>query len=391
MTKVIKMSQNSSTNQVKNFFEKYVWGMFASPSNHFKIFLRILPFILAIVGYSVFSAQQTALDPKQKVYPSISKMIVKFQKYTFEPNRQIVSNQINAKKKEVDLKNEEIQKQNEIIAESNKLNNESKAYIPLLEKPKENAYKDWKKIKKEIKKVDKKIKALPETASFSEKTTLLVDKYTLKFEAAYIGFFNSALYHDTVSSLSRLGISMGIASSFALIVGIYMGTYKLVEYTLKDFTTMFSLIQPVAIMPVIMIIFGVEDFGKIIFIILGVLPTMLLTLSLKVKDIPIQTIVKSKTLGASDFQTIRKVVFPQILPHFLDTVRLTLFFGWLLLLTSETVPTESGLGYRIVVEKRFANMDIIIPYIVWIVFISYLLDRSIAILQKVVSPWYKTR
>lgn len=375
------------------FTKNYVWGIFAEPTPMFRNILRVLPFILFIFGYVLFSAHQTAEDPKQKIYPSISKMATRFYEYSFEPDRQIVANRINQNKKEINLKNEEINEKNILISKNNIENNESNPLIPKIVYKKVNPYKDWKKIQKDIKKINKKLKILENKSIFSseEKRTLLLDKISLKSKGMFIGLKSSPVFNDTFSSLYRIGIAMTIASSIALAFAIYMGTYKLVEYSSRDFITMFSLIQPVAIMPVIMIIFGVEDYGKIIYIILGVLPSMLLTLFMKVKEIPIQTIVKSKTLGANDFQTISKVVFPQILPHFIDAVRLTLFLAWILLLTSEIVPTETGLGFRIHLEKRFANMDVIIPYVIWIALISYSLDRILAFTQKTLSPWHKSR
>jgi NitT/TauT family transport system permease protein len=167
--------------------------------------------------------------------------------------------------------------------------------------------------------------------------------------------------------------------------------YKVVDYTMHDISTVFSLVQPVAILPIIMIVFGVEDYGKIIFITLGVVPPMLLTTYLSVKSVPKQTIVKAKTLSASDFQVIRKVILPQILPHFINTFRLTLFLGWMLLLSAEMISADSGLGYRIMLEKRFTNMDIIIPYVFWIMIMSFITDKALQILNKKMFPWHSSK
>lgn len=368
---------------MKETIDNNLWGIFAEPPRLLKIFLRILPFLLIVWAYSSFSSYQTSLDSKQKVYPSIVKMSEKFGKYLLTPDKRIVANKRIKENNKIELQNDKIKLENEDRLKSNL------EPLDLIPEYKRNEYKEWQKISKEIKKIDKKIKL--EKANGNNINNLTIDKISLKIKSYALGIPNSLLVNDTLSSLYRLSISMIIASFSALLIGIYMGTYKTIEYTLHDFVTMFSLVQPVAILPVIMIVFGVEDYGKIIYIVIGTFPAILLGLFLKVKSIPTQTIVKAKTLGARDTQTLFKVVLPQIIPHFIDIVRLTLFLGWILLLTSEMVSSESGLGFRILLEKRFINMDVIIPYVAWIVMISFVVDRLMLQVQKKLCPWYKTR
>lgn len=368
----------SKSFKFKQFLDRHVWGLFSEPSSFFKFCLSILPFLLIIWSYSLFSTYQTSLDAKQKVYPSYSDMFSKIEKYLLSPDKRLVAVNSQNINKDIELKNSEITKNNLKRVSKNEKE------IPLIPLYTRDIYKEWVSIKKELKSMDKEFENEKNMALFFEITKLKLKSYI-------IGFPNSLLVNDTLGSLYRLTVSMVLASSFALIIGLYMGTYKTVEYTLNNFVTMFSLIQPVAILPIIMIVFGVEDYGKIIYISIGVFPAILLGLFLKIKSIPNQTIVKAKTLGAKDYQTIFKVVLPQIFPHFIDIVRLTLFLGWILLLTSEMVSSESGLGFRILLEKRFINMDVIIPYVIWIVMISFMIDRALIYTQKKLCPWYKTR
>lgn len=321
--------------KIYKYLDDHIIGIFSEPSVLMSKLLKILPFILIVYGYSVMSTNATLEDERQKIYPSYSKMFDKVEKYAFKPNKRI---------------NEE-------------------------------AYNEWKPLNKELKSLEKILDSDESNMHFK------LQKLKLKAEMYWVGFSSSVMFNDTISSLYRLIVSMLIAASIALVVSIYMGMYKVVDYTMHDISTVFSLVQPVAILPIIMIVFGVEDYGKIIFITLGVVPPMLLTTYLNVKAVPKQTIVKAKTLSASDFQVIRKVILPQILPHFINTFRLTLFLGWMLLLSAEMISADSGLGYRIMLEKRFTNMDVIIPYVIWIMIMSFITDKALQILSKKMFPW----
>lgn len=355
-----------------------IWGVFAEPSRFFAVMLKVLPFVLVIIAYGTFSNNETQNDPRQKVYPVYSKMATKTYKNLLTPNKRIAASKTITANEKIELKNKKIEEKN---IERRASGLEETPLISLIDK---NDYQIWKELQKELKEVNLQLK---DTSSMS----LFVKKIKLTTKSYKLGLTNSIMIQDTLSSLYRLSYSMVVASGIALLLALYMGLYKTFEYTTHNFVTVYSLIQPVAILPIIMLIFGVEDYGKIIFIILGVFPPMLLGTFLNVKAIPKQTIVKAKTLSASDTQIVFKVVLPQILPHFINTVRLTLFLGWMLLLTSEMISAETGLGYRIMLEKRFTNMDVIIPYVMWIMLISFSLDYLLARIRDKVSPWYHTR
>jgi NitT/TauT family transport system permease protein len=365
---------------INSLFERYVWGIFAEPPKFISVILKVLPFILLVVAYQHISDEATAEDSRQKIYPSYSKMVKKIEKYMLSPNKRINKEAYTEWKplnKQIIVIDKDLKSINAELASIDAYNSVSKQNQVkfILENPK------FKYLETDS---EMKSKDVLEDRKWSK----ILDKWSLKIDAYAIGLPNSLLLQDTASSLYRLLVAMTISAGVALIISIYMGMYKLVDYTVNDISTVYSLIQPVAILPIIMIIFGVEDYGKIVFISLGVIPPMLLTTYLNVKAVPKQTIVKAKTLSASDFQVIRKVILPQILPHFINTFRLTLFLGWMLLLSAEMISAENGLGYRIMLEKRFTNMDIIIPYVLWIMMMSFMTDKALQLLNKKMFPWF---
>ncbi|HMO21682.1 MAG TPA: ABC transporter permease subunit, partial [Candidatus Melainabacteria bacterium] len=68
------------------------------------------------------------------------------------------------------------------------------------------------------------------------------------------------------------------------------------------------------------------------------------------------------------------VIFPQILPKMLGTLRLSFKAAWIYVIAGEFIAASEGLGYRVFVVKRYVAMDIIIPYVIWATILVFALD-----------------
>jgi len=195
------------------------------------------------------------------------------------------------------------------------------------------------------------------------------------------------LWSDTAASLIRLFAGLGISTLTALLIGMAIGMLPYVRALLAPFVAMISMVPPLALLPILFIVMGLGETSKIALIVIGVAPTMVRDLALRALELPREQIVKAETLGGSSWQIALRVVLPQILPRLITCVRLQLGPAWLFLIAAEAISSDSGLGYRIFLVRRYLSMDIIFPYVVWItllaVLTNYLLDR----LRIAVFPW----
>ena len=82
------------------------------------------------------------------------------------------------------------------------------------------------------------------------------------------------------------------------------------------------------------------------------------------------------------------MVLPQILPRLIDSVRLSLGPAWLFLIAAEAIASESGLGYRIFLVRRYLAMDVILPYVAWITLLAALMDLLLLRARRVLFPWF---
>ena len=195
------------------------------------------------------------------------------------------------------------------------------------------------------------------------------------------------LWTDTAASLQRLVLGLGIATLVGLTCGLAIGVLPFVSATLAPLVAVISMVPPMAILPVLFIVFGLGELSKVVLIVIGVAPFLIRDLSLAVGALPAEQIVKAQSLGASSWQVATRVVLPQVMPRLIDAVRLSLGPAFLFLISAEAIAAESGLGYRIFLVRRFLAIDVILPYVAWITLLAYLMDYALAWLSRAGFPW----
>ncbi len=196
------------------------------------------------------------------------------------------------------------------------------------------------------------------------------------------------LWTDTLASLERLLAALAIATVAALLVGIAVGLLPIIGALLRPFVSVASMVPPLALLPILFIVMGLGEASKIALIVIGSLPFLIRDLAMRVAELPREQLIKAQTLGASSWQIALRIVLPQMLPRLIDSVRLSLGPAWLFLIASEAIASDSGLGYRIFLVRRYLAMDVIIPYVAWITLLAIVSDAALALLQRRAFPWF---
>ncbi|HEV3104740.1 MAG TPA: ABC transporter permease [Trinickia sp.] len=196
------------------------------------------------------------------------------------------------------------------------------------------------------------------------------------------------LWVDTASSLRRLGIGLAVSAVLALVAGIVTGSIPLAAATLSPFIAVISMVPPLAVLPILFIVFGLDELSKVVLIIVGITPMMIRDLQQRAREIPDELWVKAQTLGATSWTLMLRVIVPQLVPRLLVALRLSLGSAWLFLIAAEAIASTDGLGYRIFLMRRYLAMDVILPYVMWITLLAWLTDEALRRVTKRVFPWY---
>ncbi len=195
------------------------------------------------------------------------------------------------------------------------------------------------------------------------------------------------LWDDTLASLLRLGIGLSVATGFGLVAGVAIGLLPLARSAFAPVVAVLSMVPPLAILPILFIVFGLGEVAKVMLIVIGVTPFMVRDLSMSVATLPREQLVKAQTLGASTWQIVTRVVLPQTLPRLVSALRLSLGPAWLFLISSEAIAATEGLGYRIFLVRRYLAMDVILPYVAWITLLAFMIDWALRHLSDRAFDW----
>jgi len=195
-------------------------------------------------------------------------------------------------------------------------------------------------------------------------------------------------WQDTASSLVRLGWGLLVAALLGLSVGVVNGMLPYARAGFGAFVRVLSMIPPMAVLPILFIVFGLGELSKVVLIVFGIAPFLMRDLQQRVQEIPRELVIKAQTLGANSWQILLRVVLPQVLPRLIAGLRLSLGPAWLFLIAAEAIASTDGLGYRIFLVRRYLSMDVILPYVAWITLLAYLMDVGLRNLSRLCFPWF---
>ncbi|MFN7998131.1 MAG: ABC transporter permease subunit [Bryobacteraceae bacterium] len=199
---------------------------------------------------------------------------------------------------------------------------------------------------------------------------------------------SSMLWHDTTASGRRFLISLALLFP-AAILGLHIGVFPYVGALFLRFILFFDKIIALSVLPILFIAFGIDELSKIMLIVIGVTPTIILDSFNLSRSVPKEQIVKGFTLGAGNFDIAYLVMLKQIFPRVLNSIRINLKAVALFLFAGEMIASDDGLAYRIALLRRHMGMDTIIPYVLWVALLLFLVDQAMRFLNRRLHPWFR--
>ena len=193
---------------------------------------------------------------------------------------------------------------------------------------------------------------------------------------------------DTWASLKRIGAALAISATLALVLAVGIGVVPRVRALLSPLLNTVAMIPPLAVLPILFIVLGLEETSKIALIVIGVAPCVARDLALRVaRTAAASRSSRRRRWARRRWQLILRVVLPQLWPRLIDAMRLSMGSAWLFLIAAEAIASTEGLGYRIFLVRRYLAMDVILPYVVWITLLAVLSDLALRTLRARAFRW----
>jgi NitT/TauT family transport system permease protein len=198
---------------------------------------------------------------------------------------------------------------------------------------------------------------------------------------------HSMIWKDTVSSSRRFFIAIALLVP-AILIGLHMAVFPYAEAFFLRFVLFFDKIVALSLLPILFIVFGIDEWSKIMLMVIGVGPTLMLDTYNIAKSVPREQVVKAFTLKSTNLDVAYRVILKQIMPQVINSVRLNLKPLALFLFAGEMIASTDGLAYRIAIMRRHMGMDIIIPYLLWVAVLLFGMDALLRVANRRLHPWF---
>jgi NitT/TauT family transport system permease protein len=198
---------------------------------------------------------------------------------------------------------------------------------------------------------------------------------------------HSMLWKDTVASARRFLTALALLVP-AILLGLHMAVFPYFGAVFQRFVLFFDKIVALSLLPILFIAFGIDEWSKIMLMVIGVAPTLILDPCNIALAVPREQIVKAFTLKSTNFDVAYRVVLKQVLPQIINSVRLSLKPLALFLFAGEMIASTDGLAYRIAIMRRHMGMDIIIPYLLWVAVLLFGIDALLRVANRRLHPWF---
>lgn len=209
---------------------------------------------------------------------------------------------------------------------------------------------------------------------------------------AVIGAFwelarSGELWHHFLISLQRAGLGVLLGGGLGFLFGILNGTSRVANLLLDTSFQMGRTIPNLALIPLVILWFGIGESGKIFLIALATFFPVYLNTLHGVQQIDPRLKEMARVYGLSPLETFRRVTLPGALPGVLVGVRYALGISWLALVVSESFGASRGIGFLAMDAREFFRTDVIVLAIVIYALIGKAADALVRALERHLLPW----
>jgi NitT/TauT family transport system permease protein len=193
------------------------------------------------------------------------------------------------------------------------------------------------------------------------------------------------LWTHIALSLKRVLVGLGAALVMGVPLGLLVGTSRRAEAATSPSFQFLRMISPLSWMPVAVMVFGVGDAPIYFLLAFTAVWPILLNTAAGVRGIDPQWLLLSKSLSATRWETLSRVILPGVLGQVLTGVRLAIGISWILLVPCEMLGVQAGLGYFILDTRDRLAYDELMAVVLVIGVIGFALDTLARLVIQHVS------
>jgi sulfonate transport system permease protein len=193
--------------------------------------------------------------------------------------------------------------------------------------------------------------------------------------------------HVKVSAGRALG-GLAIGGGLGLALGLLTGSVRFFETLLDSTIQMVRNIPALALIPLVILWFGIDESAKLFLISVSVFFPIYLNTFHGIRNVDPQLIEMGRTYGLTRWQLYKEVILPGAMSSILVGLRFSLGLMWVILIVAETISAQSGIGYLTMNAREFLQTDVVLVGILLYALLGKLADLFARGLERWWLRWH---
>lgn len=196
------------------------------------------------------------------------------------------------------------------------------------------------------------------------------------------------LWSHVRTSTGRALAGFAIGGGLGVFMGLLTGSFRRAEALLDTTIQMVRNVPPLALIPMVILWFGIDETAKLFLVSLGVFFPIYINTFHGIRAVDGRLIEMGRVYGLSRWHLYREVILPGALPSILVGVRFSLGFMWVMLIVAETISAQAGIGYMTMNAREFLQTDVVLVGILLYALLGKLADLLAKSLERRWLRWH---
>ncbi|MBI3709506.1 MAG: ABC transporter permease [Proteobacteria bacterium] len=204
--------------------------------------------------------------------------------------------------------------------------------------------------------------------------------------AALIKYYQPITSHAIQTAFTTIA-GFALAVAFGLVLGVVVGAYRPVYEALYPLMIGFNSIPKVAVVPILVIWFGIGTIPAILTAFLISFFPVVVNVATGLATIEPELLDVLRSLGARKLQIMRKVGIPRAMPYFFASLKVAITLAFVGSVISETVASNSGIGYLMMAASSRFDVPLVFAGLIVIAVMGVVMYELFAVLERRVTFW----